>query len=71
MGKVANPVHAASHGETSNVLEEAKLARRLSRRRGLFAPELLQAALLRSFIMLRPDILWKNPVMFTVEVGPS
>ncbi|HSQ55317.1 MAG TPA: potassium-transporting ATPase subunit KdpB [Gemmata sp.] len=49
--------------------EELKLSRRLSRRKGLFAPELLKAALKRAFVMLRPDILWKNPVMFTVEVG--
>ena len=47
----------------------AKLARRQSRRMGLFAPDLLQTALVRAFIMLRPDILWKNPVMFVVEVG--
>jgi K+-transporting ATPase ATPase B chain len=46
-----------------------KLARRLSRRKGLFAPDLLKAAFGRTFVMLRPDILWKNPVMFTVEVG--
>jgi potassium-transporting ATPase ATP-binding subunit len=49
--------------------EELKLARRTSRRQGLFAPEPLRAALGRAFIMLRPDILWKNPVMFVVEVG--
>jgi K+-transporting ATPase ATPase B chain len=49
--------------------EELKLLRRTSRRQGLFAPELLKAALIRAFIMLRPDILWKNPVMFVVEVG--
>src|SRR5262245_27068441 len=49
--------------------DELKLARRLSRRKGLFAPDLLKAALMRAFVMLRPDILWKNPVMFTVEVG--
>jgi len=49
--------------------QEAKQARRLSRHRGLFAPELLKSALVRSFVMLRPDLLWKNPVMFTVEVG--
>src|SRR5438067_13218710 len=48
---------------------EAKTARRISRRQGLFAPDLLKAALQRSFIMLRPDIQWKNPVMFVVEVG--
>ena len=48
---------------------EAKTARRITRRQGLFAPDLLKTALVRSFIMLRPDIQWKNPVMFTVEVG--
>src|SRR5947209_937641 len=47
---------------------EAKTARRISRRQGLFAPDLLKTALVRSFVMLRPDIQWKNPVMFTVEV---
>src|SRR5438105_1824129 len=51
--------------------EELKLARRVSRRQGLFAPDLLQAALTRAFVMLRPDILWKNPVMFVVEVGTA
>ncbi len=49
--------------------EELKLTRRASRRSGLFAPELLKAALRQSFVMLRPDIQWKNPVMFVVEVG--
>src|SRR6476659_1588973 len=49
--------------------DELKHARRLSRRQGLFAPDLLKSALIRAFVMLRPDILWKNPVMFTVEVG--
>jgi K+-transporting ATPase ATPase B chain len=49
--------------------EEAKLARRMSRRQGLFAPELLKTALKQAFAMLRPDIQWKNPVMFVVEIG--
>ncbi len=52
-----------------SIPEDDKLARRLSRRKGLFAPDLLKAALKRAFVMLRPDILWKNPVMFVVEVG--
>src|SRR5262249_36146572 len=38
-------------------------------RYGLFAPHLLRAALKQSFVMLRPDLQWKNPVMFVVEVG--
>jgi K+-transporting ATPase ATPase B chain len=49
--------------------EELKLTRRASRRYGLFAPHLLKAALRQAFLMLRPDIQWKNPVMFVVEVG--
>jgi K+-transporting ATPase ATPase B chain len=49
--------------------EELKLGRRLSRRKGLFAPDLLKAALKQAFLMLRPDLMAKNPVMFTVEVG--
>src|SRR5207237_3061373 len=51
--------------------EALKLARRTSKRQGLFAPELLKVALVRAFVMLRPDILWKNPVMFVVEVGTA
>src|SRR5438128_8869589 len=49
--------------------EELKLTRRASRRYGLFAPHLMRAALRQSFVMLRTDIQWKNPVMFVVEVG--
>jgi K+-transporting ATPase ATPase B chain len=48
---------------------DLKTVRRLSRRKGLFAPDLLKTALVQSFVMLRPDIQWKNPVMFVVEVG--
>src|SRR5207248_7022929 len=52
-----------------NSTVDAKLARRLSRRQGLFAPALLRTALRQAFVMLRPDVQWKNPVMFVVEVG--
>src|SRR5215813_12613646 len=48
---------------------DLKMVRKLSRRKGLFAPDLLKTALKQSFVMLRPDIQWKNPVMFVVEVG--
>ncbi len=48
---------------------QQKMVRRLSRKQGLFAPQLLQAAFKQAWIMLRPDIQWKNPVMFVVEVG--
>jgi K+-transporting ATPase ATPase B chain len=49
--------------------EDLKYGRRASRRYGLFAPHLLKAALKQSFVMLRPDVQWKNPVMFVVEIG--
>jgi K+-transporting ATPase ATPase B chain len=49
--------------------QAAKLARRQSRRMGLFELELLKLAFRRALVMFRPDILWKNPVMFVVEVG--
>jgi K+-transporting ATPase ATPase B chain len=35
----------------------------------LLERETVLAALKQAFIMLRPDIQWKNPVMFVVEVG--
>src|SRR5437588_5106734 len=53
----------------SQTPEELKLGRRASRRQRLFAPHLVKVALKQSFAMLRPDIQWKNPVMFVVEVG--
>jgi K+-transporting ATPase ATPase B chain len=51
--------------------QQAKAARRATQRQSLFAPELLKAAAVRSVVMLRPDLMWKNPVMFTVEVGTA
>ena len=49
--------------------QELKLARRHSRKAGLFDPQLLKTAFWQSLVMLRPDIQWKNPVMFVVEIG--
>src|SRR5579864_3292052 len=56
-------------GSDATPFEQLKLVRRVSRRQGLFAPQLLRTALRQAFVMLRPDIQWKNPVMFVVEVG--
>src|ERR1700677_2905534 len=41
----------------------------LARRRDLFSSQIVVTALKQSVVMLRPDIQWKNPVMFVVEVG--
>src|SRR5262249_39329329 len=49
-------------------VERVRLPRRI-RRAALLAPELVGPALKQSFVMLRPDIQWANPVMFVVEVG--
>jgi K+-transporting ATPase ATPase B chain len=49
--------------------DDVVLSRLSTRRTGLFDPHMLKAALFQSFVMLRPDIQWKNPVMFVVEVG--
>ena len=40
-----------------------------SRRQPLLTKETTLQALKQAFVMLRPDIQWKNPVMFVVEVG--
>jgi len=39
------------------------------KQRDLFEKETALAAFKQAFLMFRPDILWKNPVMFVVEVG--
>jgi len=39
------------------------------RQKVLLTKEAVGEALKQSFVMLRPDIQWKNPVMFVVEVG--
>jgi len=48
--------------------EQPRPARRL-KRRALLEKETTIAALKQAFVMLRPDIQRKNPVMFVVEVG--
>ena len=45
------------------------LPTRRIKREDLFAPDLVRGALRQAFVMLRPDIQWKNPVMFVVETG--
>jgi potassium-transporting ATPase ATP-binding subunit len=53
---------------TASVQGHAGLA---SERQKLFSSSLVMAALKQSFVMLRPDIQWQNPVMFVVEVGAA
>jgi potassium-transporting ATPase ATP-binding subunit len=62
MGAAATPIRIVESPE------HQRPPRRI-RSRKLFEPELVRAALKQSFIMLRPDIQWSNPVMFVVEIG--
>jgi K+-transporting ATPase ATPase B chain len=47
------------------------LPKRLAHARPLFDPEILRRAILASFAKLNPVTLYKNPVMFVVEVGAA
>ncbi|MBV8078567.1 MAG: hypothetical protein JO284_19315, partial [Planctomycetaceae bacterium] len=46
-----------------------KMQRRHARRLRLFEPALVRMATWRSFVMLDPRNMMRNPVMFLVEVG--
>jgi K+-transporting ATPase ATPase B chain len=48
---------------------KAHSARKNMRRKPLFSMDMAAPALKDAFLMLRPDVQWKNPVMFVVEVG--
>jgi potassium-transporting ATPase ATP-binding subunit len=39
------------------------------RNTSLFQKDLVNEALVQSFVKLNPRVLWRNPVMFTVEIG--
>ena len=49
-------------------LDQPPVERR-KKAKALLEKETTMEALKQAFIMLRPDIQWKNPVMFVVEVG--
>ncbi len=60
---------------TTGIMKNSKLPTkklhpgRRVRNRPLLTAETAVPALKQAFVMLRPDIQWKNPVMFVVEVG--
>jgi K+-transporting ATPase ATPase B chain len=59
---------AARHLRAIETPEHPRPPRRVKARE-LFEGELVRTALKQSFVMLRPDIQWSNPVMFVVEIG--
>jgi potassium-transporting ATPase ATP-binding subunit len=52
-----------------NIVPQPPVPPRRSRAQGLFAPEHMWPAIKEAFLMLRPDVQWRNPVMFVVEIG--
>jgi potassium-transporting ATPase ATP-binding subunit len=67
--KTENPTESESFRPTWRVPPISPPPRKRLRHTRLFAPELVWIAFKQSFVMLRPDIQWANPVMFVVEVG--
>ena len=55
--------------KTENLFSKSTKPPRRVKGRALFEKNTVIPALKQSFVMLRPDIQWKNPVMFVVEVG--
>ena len=55
--------------EISPKIEPLSEQPRRVRREAMFSAETAGPALKHAFVMLRPDIQWKNPVMFVVELG--
>ena len=62
MGAAAKPIR------TIEAPQHPRPPRRV-RSRKLLDPQITRDALKQSFVMLRPDIQWSNPVMFVVEIG--
>src|ERR1700728_4821979 len=61
-------IQEASVPPRSSLMTQEVLNRRV-KERPLLTKETAFPALKQAFVMLRPDIQWKNPVMFVVEVG--
>ncbi len=56
-------------GRTASEARGFKLQRRQTRKLNLFEPALVKMAARRSFVMLNPSVMARNPVMFLVEIG--
>jgi K+-transporting ATPase ATPase B chain len=55
--------------KVSEVTAPPSRFRKFARRSALLTPGTFGPALKQAFVMLRPDVQWKNPVMFVVEIG--
>ncbi len=59
----------ATAGPAASGSRETPAGRRSTRKLKLFEPALVKMAVGRSFVMLHPAVMARNPVMFLVEVG--
>src|SRR5580658_631922 len=66
---MATTVQSAEPGVNNKNDLTDLIPRKLVRARPLFDPDILGRATKDCFIKLNPGTLWKNPVMFVVEVG--
>jgi potassium-transporting ATPase ATP-binding subunit len=60
----ATPSHSTGHYDPTDLLPG-----KLARSRPLLDREILKRAARASFVKLNPAVLWRNPVIFVVEIG--
>ncbi|MGB6545337.1 MAG: potassium-transporting ATPase subunit KdpB [Candidatus Acidiferrales bacterium] len=60
---------ATARNEIAQSVPPSSGIERRPKREGLLTSGTVAPALKQAFVMLRPDIQWKNPVMFVVEIG--
>ena len=66
---VETPTQASISQRSAAEVQAFKLQRRHARRLSIFDPDMVRQASLRSFAMLNPRSMMRNPVMFLVEIG--
>ncbi len=66
---VETPPQATTSQRSAAEVQAFKLQRRQARRLSIFDPAMVRQASLRSFAMLNPRSMMRNPVMFLVEIG--
>jgi K+-transporting ATPase ATPase B chain len=66
MENVSNTIEPKTNSDTTAGLSKLPRSRKSQ---SLLEKKTVIAAVKQAFIMLRPDIQWRNPVMFVVEVG--
>src|SRR5208282_6022627 len=66
---VETPTQTSTSLRSAAEVQAFKLQRRQARRLSIFDPQMVRQAAVRSFAMLNPRSMMRNPVMFLVEIG--